>query len=95
MLCMMKLTFSRHALERMFERGIRVDDVRAVVESGEVVQTHPDRQPTASRVMLGFIAARALHVVCVDGGEPNEVIIITTYWPEPSQWSPDFKRRID
>lgn len=36
-----KLIFSRHAVERMFEREISPEDVRTVVSTGEVIVEYP------------------------------------------------------
>jgi len=40
-----KLTFRVHALERMFDRRISVEDVLDVLERGEIIEQYPDDQP--------------------------------------------------
>ena len=74
----------------MFERGITAEDVRAVLEHGQTVETLADRKPQPSYTVLGWIDDRPLHVIYVDG-EPNERIIITIYDPSVlrKSWSPD------
>jgi len=47
------LIFRTHALQRMFERGISTDEVRAVVDSGETIVEYPDDRPYPSQLMLG------------------------------------------
>ena len=37
-----KLIFAFHATQRMLQRNISVDDVKFVVEHGEVIETYPD-----------------------------------------------------
>jgi len=37
-----RLIFRLHAIRRTYERGIGVEDVRYVVETGEVVEEYPD-----------------------------------------------------
>ncbi|NOT26197.1 MAG: DUF4258 domain-containing protein [Acidobacteria bacterium] len=49
-----QLTFRLHATQRLFERGISIDDVRHVVEGGNVVEDYPDDQPYPSRLLLGW-----------------------------------------
>jgi hypothetical protein len=44
-----QVVFSGHAIQRMFQRGIRREDVLAVLSSGEVVAEYPDDTPYPSR----------------------------------------------
>jgi hypothetical protein len=37
-----ELRFSRHAITRMFERGISVRDVRVVLENGIIIAEYPE-----------------------------------------------------
>jgi hypothetical protein len=87
------LLFRAHAVQRMFDRGISVDDVRGVIGSGEIIREYPDDTPYPSRLMLGWISGRPLHVVAADTGTDGETIIITAYEPDPNQWETDFTRR--
>ena len=48
------LHFSRHAFERMFQRGIDPNAVAQVVASGEIIADYPDDQPFPSALLLGF-----------------------------------------
>lgn len=90
---MPKLIFRAHALQRMFERSISVEAVRAVVTSGEMLTAYPDDTPYPSRLLLGWINGRPLHIVATDNPAERETIIITAYEPDPNQWEADFKRR--
>jgi hypothetical protein len=64
-----RLIFRVHALERMFERRITVEDVRSVVTDGEVIQSYPDDKPYPSRLVLGWHETRPLHVVVAEDSE--------------------------
>ncbi len=88
-----KLTFRVHALQRMFERRITAEDVEAVLESGETVEEYPGDQPYPSRLMLGWLRSRPLHVVVAENIEENEFIVITAYEPDPALWEADSMRR--
>lgn len=77
----------------MFERKVEPEDVYAVLEKGETIETYPDDQPYPSRLILGWRGKRPLHVVIADNSEDNEVIIVTVYEPDARQWEPDFRRR--
>ena len=85
--------FRVHALQRMFERRISVDDVYAVIARGEVIEDYPDDRPYPSRLVLGWIGARPLHTVVADNLSENELIVITVYEPDSEVWEADFKRR--
>jgi len=59
-----QLTFRLHATQRMFQRGISVDDVRHVVEGGHVSEDYPDDQPYPS-CLLGLVSgAPYTHRLC-------------------------------
>jgi hypothetical protein len=44
--------------------------------------------------MLGFVGTRPLHVVVAYNVSEERTIAVTLYEPDPSQWSPDFRRRL-
>jgi hypothetical protein len=90
---MPKLTFRVHAIERMFERNIKQDDVRSLIENGEVIRTYSDDKPFPSRLILGWRDKRPLHVVAANNDADDEIIIITVYEPDPALWEPDFKTK--
>ncbi|MGA2331715.1 MAG: DUF4258 domain-containing protein [Syntrophales bacterium] len=89
-----KIVFRTHAIQRMFQRRIDEKDVRSVLETGETIERYPDDTPYHSRLILGWLGKRPLHVVAADNTAYNETIVITVYEPEQDKWSPDFKRRI-
>ena len=57
------LLFRVHAIERMARRNIGIEDVRAVLDSGEVIEDYPDDFPYPSALVLGWVKNRPLHVV--------------------------------
>jgi hypothetical protein len=88
-----KLVFRVHALGRMFERGISIDDVRHVLAAGESIEDYPADLPYPTRLVLGWSRSRPLHVVAADNSPEEETIVVTVYEPAPNLWTPDFKRR--
>lgn len=88
-----RLVFRVHALERMSERGITPVEVRHVIETGVVVEDYPTDTPYPSRLLLGFVDLRPLHVVVADNLDNLETIVITAYEPDPGQWDPALRRR--
>jgi hypothetical protein len=75
----------------MAQRGISVENVRQVLERGEVIEDYPSDYPYPSALVLGWIHDRPIHVVVA--AAPTEKIVITVYEPGLSRWEPDFKRR--
>lgn len=57
-----KLTFRVHALRRMFARSITATEVRHVIEHGETIERYPADVPYPSRLLLGSVGGRTLHM---------------------------------
>ena len=89
-----KLVFRKHALQRMFQRSIRVDDVRAVLSGGKSIIDYPDDTPNSSRLMLGWRGKRPIHVVVARDANEAILIVVTAYEPDPIQWDAEFKRKV-
>lgn len=88
-----EIWFSRHAIERMFERGIPPDWVREVIEGGEIIAEYADDRPHPSFLFLGFREERAIHVVAAEDAESGRCHVITVYEPAPGLWGEDYKTR--
>lgn len=88
-----KLIFSRHAITRMFERGISKAQVKSIVLKGEVIENYPKDTPYPSFLVLGFVGAIPLHVVAAQMGN-EELVIITVYRPDSKKWDISFKKRV-
>lgn len=85
--------FRVHAVRRMFERNISEQDVKSVIITGEVIANYMDDNPYPSRLLLGFVNGRALHVVVATNAQDDLDIVITVYEPDTVVWESDFKRR--
>ncbi|MEX2554922.1 MAG: DUF4258 domain-containing protein [Actinomycetota bacterium] len=90
-----RLIFRVHAIRRMADRDISVSDVRAVLESGEVIESYPDDTPFPSKLVLSHIGQRPLHVVAAHDQDNGRTFIVTVYEPDAAQWDPTFRRRLD
>lgn len=77
----------------MFGRGIDVDDVTKVLAEGKDIETYADDSPYPSRLVLGWVGERPLHVVMADDYGNDLKIVITVYEPEPGLWDDGFERR--
>jgi hypothetical protein len=86
------LRWTRHILERLFLRNIRVDDVITALTNGEIIEQYPTDYPFPSCLVLGMTGAgKPLHIVC--GSSGTELWLISAYFPNPAEWSEDFRAR--
>jgi len=85
--------FRVHAVQRMFQRHVTVEDVRHALDSGEELEAYPKDQPYPSRLVLGWCGSRPLHVVAAQNVANDETIVITVYEPDPFVWDASFSLR--
>lgn len=88
-----KVVLRLHAEHRMFARSIKTADVEAVLAGGETIEDYASDTPYPSRLVLGWVRGRPLHVVAAENQKDGETIVITAYEPDPAQWNAGFKRR--
>jgi len=88
-----RIEFRVHAIRRMFDRGISSQDVKCALRTGTVIADYPDDQPYPSRLVLGFVKGRALHVVVASNKQEKIGIVITAYEPSMEVWESDFRRK--
>ena len=58
-----EIIFSQHAVQRIFERGIQTNDIKAVIESGEIIADYPEDFPFPSYLILGWVKKKPFHLV--------------------------------
>lgn len=90
-----EIVFRLHALKRMFERRISRDELITVIENGTIIEDYPDDFPLPSRLLLGWVGRRPVHVVIADNAADNEIIVVTAYEPDPQRWRSGFTQRIE
>ena len=84
--------WTSHILQRLRERGIGIDDVVNAITNGEIIEKYPSDYPSPSCLVMGNnVAGQPLHVVCGSNGE--KLWFITAYFPDPVEWTDDFKKR--
>ncbi len=90
-----RITWQRHAFQRMLERDISRKDVKYVLVHGEIIEEYANDFPFPSYLILGFINSnRPLHVVAALDKKAGWCYIITAYWPDLLHFKDDFKTRI-
>ena len=78
----------------MFERNIFPDEVKRLINSGEVIKDYPTDVPYPSYLILGFTAGMPLHVFVAKEETTSVCIVVTVYEPDKKLWKPDFKSKI-
>jgi hypothetical protein len=89
-----EVTYSRHALERMFQRGISPEAVSELLQSGEVIASYPDDKPYPSVLLLGFVEQQPVHAVVARDPATAACYVVTVYRPDPLLWEPGFRTKI-
>lgn len=89
-----KIIFRTHAIQRMFQRKIDEKTVRNILANGETIEEYSDDKPYPSRLVLGWIGKRPIHIVAAENVMDKEVIVITVYEPDKEKWADNYKRRI-
>ena len=87
------IEYKGHAITRMLERGITFEEVRAVLEHHDVIRRYPEDTPLPSRLLLGWVEGRPVHVVAADDPAEEITYVITVYEPDAERWDDDFRTR--
>ncbi|MBO9362919.1 MAG: DUF4258 domain-containing protein [Thermoflexus sp.] len=69
-------------------------EVESELKTGETIATYPDDEPYPSRLILGWVGGRPLHVVVADDPVRNVLIVITGCEPDSPLWDSHFQRRL-
>ncbi|MBK6637208.1 MAG: DUF4258 domain-containing protein [Rhodocyclaceae bacterium] len=87
------IAYSRHALERMFERAIAPQTVARLLAEGEIIAEYPDDRPHPSVLILGFDGQRPIHIVVAQEASTACCVVVTVYPPDATLWDEAFKIR--
>jgi len=84
--------WTKHCLNRLQQRNIKIDDVKNAIKTGKIIEYYYDDYPNPSCLILGYSKEHSfLHVVC---GINNEYLfIITAYYPDSNQWDEKMEKR--
>jgi hypothetical protein len=87
----MEFRFTKHSLERLFERGISPIECEEAFQKGDVIESYNDDKPFPSELRIAKVTGRYLHLVTAKDG--SNVHVITAYEPDPTRWDKNFKER--
>jgi Domain of unknown function (DUF4258) len=85
--------FSKHAVDQSILRGIRVQEVREAIATGQIIEDYPDDKYGPSCLINGLTQEnRYIHIQC---SYPTRSLIkiITLYEPDSNQWSDNLSKR--
>jgi hypothetical protein len=78
--------FSLHATDQTILRGIGIDEIKEAIQSGEIIEDHPDDKYGPSCLIFGLtLSGRPLHNHCSDP-KRSPIKIITVYAPVQDEW---------
>jgi len=86
-----KLRITAHAFSEASKDGVRARDIVQALLQGKLVEHYPDRK----RMLISgqmITANLPLHVVC-DYSDANEIVVVTVYIPDRSEWTADQIRK--
>lgn len=87
------IVFRLHAIQRMVERNVSTEELRKIIKTGKVLERYKNDSPYPSRLILGRVNNRPLHVVITENETENKIIVITVYEPDPRKWIKNDERR--
>ena len=87
----MAIRFSAHAVRRMDEEQIVTPEVLEALQTGRMIEDYPTDTPYPSRLILGWVGGRPVHVVTAISAE--DTIIVTVYRPNAERWDETFTIR--
>lgn len=88
----MRIIFPLYVLKRMIERNISVENVRAVLENGDIIEEYKVDMPPRYLV-FDWVDGRPLHVVAEDDSLTEEITAVTVYEPSRKLWKSGFRER--
>lgn len=84
--------FSKHAVDQTILRNISVQEIRDVINNGEIIEDYPDDKFGPSCLIFGVTQiGRPIHIQCSYPSRPI-VKVVTVYEPNPDRWI-DYKVR--
>jgi len=87
------ISFSYHAIQRMFERGLSHDTIVDIIHNGDVIMEYPEDKPLPSALILGYSEGLPIHAVIAFQYLTGHCLVITVYSPDSEKWGSDFKKR--
>lgn len=86
--------FKKHALVRIIERNISIEDVDDALLNSTVIESYSEDKPLPSYLVIGYTKKkRPLHVLIALDAIAQHIWIITVYEPDPTKWFDQMTQR--
>jgi len=83
-----------HALRRFRERGITREQVKRVMQEGQILEQYPMAKPFPKCLMMAMVELdRPLYVALAYDEDTDYIYVITVYWLDASRWEDPWTRR--
>ncbi|WGV23921.1 DUF4258 domain-containing protein [Halotia branconii] len=92
-ICDEQFESSKHAVDQLILRQVKVQEIREAIANGQVIEDYPNDKYSPSCLISGLTQnQRPIHIQCSYPDRPL-IKIITLYEPDPRQWNDDFTKR--
>ena len=87
------ILYRLHAIQRMVERNVSTEELSRIIRNGKVIERYKNESPYLSRLILGEVNKRPLHIVITENDIEKKIVVITVYEPDPRKWIKNDERR--
>jgi hypothetical protein len=85
--------YRRHVFDKLRAIDLVLAEFQELLGRGEVIAEAEDSPAELREIVLLVEWLRPLHVVIVVDSARQEERLVTVYEPDPSRWTPDYRRR--
>jgi len=84
-----------HAEKERLMDQLTTDHIEQALSTAEVIEDYPEDKRGHSCLVLGWSSSGPVHLVIggLEGGGQAELVVITIYRPDLSQWEADWRTR--
>lgn len=87
------ILWTHHVNMRLRRRKITREMIVKSLGSYEIIEAYPDDKYLPSFLVCATYALAVIHVLFAADVKGDNVRVVTAYWPDPSEWSEDLRRR--
>ena len=88
-----QVEWRQHALVRLLERNISMEDVEKIVEKGDIIEQYHPSGGLPSCLIFGKVEDKVYHVVIAWNELEKMAYVVTVYTPNLKHFEEDLKTR--